>query len=143
MAKYSGHWYSHEVLKSGTDAGEFLPSQVVDQESIYCWADFGKIRGARFRTLILLSTLLREKYVPDLGEDSKLPQEVVDKAIRECLLRMAEVALPDEICRDDQVEEIMKLAAKLVDKIDPADDIWIDNLLDSVADQVYGIGHEL
>lgn len=143
MAKYSGHWYSHPVLMANSDVSAFRPAGEAHQEALYCWVDFGRVRCARLRTLILLSTLLREKYASDLGEEGKLSKDVADKAIRECFRRMPEIDLPDELGRDDQVEDVMQLVAQAVDLIDPEDDIWIDNVLDSVADQVYGIGYGL
>lgn len=134
MAIYSDHWESFDLHEEGTD----YPVPVKDQSRVYCWADFGVIRCARLRTLILLTTLLKEMHRPT--NSSNLPKEVVEEAISKCFLRIAEVTPPESVFTGGKVKDVMKSSAQILDTIDPYDDgEWINELLDWIADQCYGL----
>lgn len=110
--------------------------QVAKQESayFYCWMDFGVIRCARLRTLVLLSTLTAEKYKPGMH---KIPDEVVDSAIRKCLARVVDVTPPEtEELTSEQTASIIKATSQILDNIDPPEDEeWIDEVLDWMASE--------
>lgn len=136
-AYYTNHWCS-EALRTGDPKSGL--TDVSDKE-IYVWADFNTIRAARLRTLVLLTTLLREKYTPTIGEDAKLPEHVFDDAIRECFIHMAEISPPESVfTTDDRSKSLMQEAVQIVDLIDPlealAETVWIDDVLDGMAEYV-------
>lgn len=135
MAVYSEHWESFDLCEEGTD----YPVPVKEQSKVYCWADFGVIRCARLRTIILLTTLLKEKYQP--SNMVVLPEEVLEEAIKRTFLRVAEVTPPESVFTENKVKDIMKSSIQILDTIDPYDDgEWINELLDWIADQCYGLG---